>query len=53
MLRQRDVAQVVVDQYSRGTAFSIEHLVRDGFLDTVDIYEVGLKRALLLNPWVI
>ena len=43
MLRQRDLAQIIVDEFSDGRSFSLNDLIRSGRLDEVAIYEVGFR----------
>jgi SAM-dependent methyltransferase len=42
MQRQRDIAQLIVDEFGRGLALSLTQLVNDGYLDEKDVYEVGM-----------
>ena len=43
MVRQRDVAQLVIDEFGRGAVLSMEQAVSRGLLDEVQIYEVGMQ----------
>lgn len=43
MQRQRDVAQIIVDEFGRGLVLDLRSLVVSGLLDGVDVYEVGIR----------
>lgn len=43
MVRQRDVAQVILDEFGRGAALSLSEAIRKKFLDDVEIYEAGMQ----------
>lgn len=43
MVRQRDLAQIVVDEFGRGSDYSLTDLVARGRLNEVSIYEVGTQ----------
>ena len=42
MTMQRDVAQIVVDEFGSGRFLDLRRLVASGDLDNLDIYEVGM-----------
>lgn len=43
MLRQRDLAQIIVDEFGDGRTFSLNDLIRSGRLDDLSIYEIGFR----------
>ena len=46
MVRQRDVAQLILDEFGRGAALSIDQAIAAGSLNEVDIYEAGMQGPL-------
>jgi SAM-dependent methyltransferase len=42
MQRQRDIAQLVVDEFGCGVALSLAQLANEGYLDSAAVYEVGM-----------
>lgn len=43
MLRQRDLAQLVVDEFGQGRFLDLSALVKSGILDNLRIYEAGFR----------
>ena len=43
MLRQRDLAQIIVDEFGNGRAYHLNDLIRSGQLNDKQIYEVGFR----------
>lgn len=46
MVRQRDVAQLMLDEFGRGAALSLDQAIAAGLFNNVDIYEAGMQGPL-------